>query len=143
MKATENFLRRAANGKLDRNIIKNIHRSHDSCDSCKVHAPKSRRFKLTLGTGDTRLNHRVFVDTMFLKTRPVMHLNDEPTHFSAASFMKTQSATDTWKAILRLWLDAYMGPPDAFYVEQGSAYVSREVKSAITASGITIDEAPI
>lgn len=80
---------------------------------------------------------------MFINNRPVIHLVDEDTHFSLAAFLKSQSASEIWKAILRLWVHAYMGPPDHLAVDQGSAYVSREMKAALKSSGVKIEEDPI
>lgn len=36
-----------------------------------------------------------------------------------------------------------MGPPDFLAIDQGSAYVSREMKASGEASGITLEEALI
>lgn len=143
VKATENLLRRAASSELDKGTNDAMIKVHESCATCKKFSPKPRRFKLTLGTEEMRFNNRVYVDTMFIDNQPVIHLVDEATHFSAASFLRSQSASETWKAILRLWIHSYMGPPDFLAVDQGSAYASREFKSTLEASGVRIEEAPI
>lgn len=131
VKSTENILRRAATGHLYKNVMSMMNKIHDSCTTCKKHSPKPRRFKLTLGTEEIRFNHRVFVDTMFITNIPVINLVAEGTHFSAVSLLRSQSAADTWKAILQLWLHTYLGPPDFLSVNEVSAYVSRYMKAAM------------
>lgn len=143
VKTTDSLLHRAASEDMSNEIKIRIRKIHESCRVCKEQASKTRRFKLTIGTEELRFNQRVFVDTMFIDRRPIIHLVDESTHFSAACFLRTQSAKETWKAILRLWVHTYLGPPDHLVVDQGSAYVSREMKAAVEASGIQLKEAPI
>lgn len=143
VKSTEKLLRRASIGQLPKSVITAMEKVNNSCKVCNKHASKPRRFKLTLGTEEIRFNNRVYVDTMFINSRPVIHLVDEGTHFAATCFLRSQSATDTWKAILRLWVHTYLGPPDFLAVDQGSAYVSREMKMAMDASGIRVEEAPV
>lgn len=36
-----------------------------------------------------------------------------------------------------------MGPPDVFEVDKGSGYVSREMKAALEASAVRVEDAPI
>lgn len=80
---------------------------------------------------------------MFLGGRTVILIIDEATHFSAAGFLKSQSAKAVLKAVLHLWTLTYLGPPDYLGIDQGSNYVSEEFRSNAEAQGIIIDEAPI
>ena len=80
---------------------------------------------------------------MFIENRPVIHLVDESTHFTAAAFLTNQSSLEIWKAISRLWINTYIGPPDYLKVDQGSNYISNEMKANLSAAGITLEEAPI
>ena len=115
----------------------------DDCNICRRNQTKPRRFKLTVGTEEFRFNHTVLIDTMYIDSKPVLHLVDESTHYVAACFLKSQSANDIWKAIMRLWILAYMGPPDYLYVDQGSSYISKEMRANAEAAGIELKEAPI
>lgn len=63
------------------------------------------------------INHRVIVDAMFIDGRPVFIPVDESTHLTATAFLRSQSASDIWKAILRLCILVYMGPPEFVKVE--------------------------
>lgn len=42
-----------------------------------------------------------------------------------------------------MWILSYLGPPDLITVDQGSSYVSKEMRSKCEASGIRLLEAPI
>lgn len=80
---------------------------------------------------------------MFLEGRSVLHIVDEATHFAVATFLKTQTTDEIWKAITLLWMHTYMGPPDFLAVDQVSAYVSSKFKANGAAAGISLKEAPI
>lgn len=75
---------------------------------------------------------------MFIDSRPVLQLNDEATHFSAASFLKSQSAKEIWSSIPRLWSNTDMGPPDFLSVDQVSSYISKEMRVNAAVVGITM-----
>lgn len=69
-----------------------------------------RKFRLTVGEEELRFNQRVIVDNMFINNKPIIHMVDESTHFTAASFLRNQSAEKIWKSIRKLWILTYMGP---------------------------------
>ena len=143
VKATFHLLRRATAGKLSNKIKDELHKIQDDCKVCLKHAATPRRFRLTIGTEELRFNQRVVVDTMFIENKPIIHLVDESTHFTAACFLKKQTTEEIWRSIRRLWIMTYMGPPDFLAVDQGSAYISKETKSNMEAAGIILEEAPI
>lgn len=60
------------------------------CRICAELASTPRRFKLTVGSEELRLNHRVQSDTMFLNGSTFIHMVDEATHFYTASFLCIQ-----------------------------------------------------
>ena len=143
VKATHHLLKRANDNILDPKVKEAVTKIASDCKVCLRNSTTPRRFKLTTGTDDFRFNHRVIVDTMYIDGRAVIHIIDECTHFVAAEFLKSQSTEEIWKAITRLWLLTYMGPPDFLAVDQGSGYVSKEMKENVSAQGITLEEAPI
>lgn len=92
---------------------------------------------------ELRFNHRAMFYTMFIEGRPVLHMVDERSHFQAAGFLRMQSTANIWKGIQKLWIFTYLGPPDFLALDQGSAYVSKYMKSIMAAAGISLEEAPI
>lgn len=65
-------------------------------------SPFPRRSKLTVGTENHKLNHRVIFDAMFFESKAFIHMVDYVTHLPAGAFLKSLCAYEIWKAILRL-----------------------------------------
>lgn len=141
--ATERLLKRATGGTLNTQNRRAIEQIATSCRICERNRRAPRRFKLTVGMNEMRFNHTVQVDTMFIHNRPVCHLVDQATHFSAATFLRNQTTKTIWDCISKMWMRVYLGPPDFLSVDQGSSYVSKQMKSNCQAEGITLREAPI
>lgn len=83
---------------------------------------------------------------MFLDGKPVLHMVDESTHYTAAAFLKNQAAAKIWRMIERQWTLVYLGPPDFLAIDQGSSYmsyISREMRENLAASGLVLEEAPV
>ena len=114
-----------------------------SCVTCQTYASKPKRFKITVGTDDLRFNHIVAVDIMYISKKPVLHVVDEATHFSAALFLTKVSSNHVWKAFLKCWSRVYMGPPDHMRVDQGSQFISKEFLDDCEAEGIMVLPAPV
>lgn len=90
--ATHNLLKRASKTPLNTNVRKQLERLAEDCNTCRRNGTSPRRFKLIVGSDDLIFNNKVVVDTMFLDGRAVLHMVDEATHFSAATFLRKQSA---------------------------------------------------
>ena len=56
------------------------------CKKFLKYAQAPRRFRLTIGAEKLRFNHHVAIDTIFINKKPILHMVDEATHFSAACF---------------------------------------------------------
>jgi len=137
------LLKRANPAECDKAVQQAIEDISKSCGTCSKLASKPRRFKLSVGTEDLRFNHILAADLMYLSNKYVLHVVDEATHYSAATFVKSNSSEDTWKALLRCWSRVYLGPPDHLRVDQGSNFISKHFKDCVDAEGITLLEAPI
>lgn len=98
------------------------------CKTCKENDGAPRRLKLTVGSNNLSFNYCVVIYTMFLQLLPVLHLVDEATYFTAASFLPNHTSTEIWRTIFRLFINAYMFPPYFLAVDQGSNYVSKEMR---------------
>ena len=138
-----NLLSRAHPDKLPKEAKDQLRKLTEACVTCSVNASRPRRFKLTVGADDLRFNHIVAVDIMYIHNRPVLHLVDEATHYSAAAFLKSSKSTEVWKTILRCWARVYLGPPDFLRIDQGSNFISKEFLDSADADGISVMSAPI
>lgn len=124
VKATTSLLKRAEGVNLDTKTRRAIQKISAVCKTCQNHAPVPRIFKLTVGISGLRFNHSVQMDTLLIHSKPALHMEDVATHFSAATFLRSQSTRDIWKAVLMNCVYVYAGPPDAIIVDQRSAYIS-------------------
>ncbi len=65
-------------------ILKDI---TSKCELCRRVGNAPRRFKVSMGQENTRINAEVYIYIMYLNGRPVLHLFDTATRFSAACFL--------------------------------------------------------
>ena len=100
-------------------ILKDIGKRCDPCQRIQ-NAPK--RFRVSFGAENVRFNERILLDIMYLEGKPVLHIVDEATRFSAARFLSDVSTKTIWRAILECWGTIYTGLPNRMLVDQGSAF---------------------
>lgn len=89
----ERLLKRADRSSLDKETISALKKIEEDYILCGKIDSYLRRFKLTVRSEELRFNHRVQVDTMFIKCRPVIHMVDETRRFGAVAFLRNQSTT--------------------------------------------------
>lgn len=137
-------LGRAANAcKVDRTIANELKKIKDDCQIYWKTPSAPRTVKFTVGRAELWFNHRVTVDTRFIHDWPVIHIVDEAAQFCAASFLRNQSAKEIRNKIQHMWSLIYLGPPDYFVIDQGTAYKSKGMEEYLEALGACLDEAPI
>ena len=136
-------LRRARPNEVNESTRIAIEQLTKDCDPCSRNAAKPKRFKLTTGSEDSRFNHVVAADIMYIDGKPILHVVDEATHFASATWLRRVTSAEVWEAFTRSWSNVYMGPPDFLKVDQGTQFVSKEFKASVQFSGIELLEAPI
>lgn len=80
---------------------------------------------------------------MFIEGKPILHIVDEATHFTAATWLDNSTSKEIWKSLLQCWTHIYIGPPYFLRVDQCSNFVSKEFKGLTDTAGIKLVEAPI
>ncbi len=83
-------------------------------------APKPFVFRITM-PADIVFNHEIFMDSMWIEKRPhapILHIVDGGTHFSAATFVKSESAIDVWNAFVTCWVVVYDRFPNVLTHDQ-------------------------
>ena len=98
------------------------------CHYCQKYRRSPGRFKWAIKDDDTEFNFRVYIDAMFLDSKPVLQVVDEATAFQAAKFLKSMSAADAWNALRSCWIDVYLGPPAYIVHDPGTNFDSKEFK---------------
>ena len=91
------------------NILKRTHPKDTTCDTLKILEEISaacstcttlsrnpHRFRVTLPKDRCIFNHELAIDLVWLKKKPVLHVVDTHTNFSAAIFLPSKSTKDIW-----------------------------------------------
>ena len=91
-------------------------------DPCQRVQPGPNRFKVTFGGESVKFNEEVVIDIMYLDGKPVLHLVDAETHFSATRFLPDVSTRTVWSTIVQCWSSVYTGLPNKIRVDQGTAF---------------------
>lgn len=73
-----------------------------------------------------------------LDGRTVLHVADKDIKFGAACFLKGESSSDVWEAILVIWVSPYVGYPDCISCDQGPQFQSNEWKNLLHSSRIKL-----
>ena len=59
---------------------------------------------------------------MYIDGRPLLHIVDSATRFSAARFLPKVSTGSLWEAIIMFWSNVYTGLPHCICVDEGSQF---------------------
>lgn len=92
------------------------------CDACQRIQNAPVRFRVSLGSENLQFNEDVFMDIMYLEHKPVLHVVDAATRFSAARFLSDVSTTSVWAAFVECWASVYVGLPNRIRVDRGSCF---------------------
>lgn len=92
------------------------------CDTFQRVQNAPSRFTGSFGAENVRFNERIPLDIVYIDGKPVLHIVDEVTHFSAAQFRSDVSTKTIWATILKFWAPIYTGLPNRMLVNQGSAF---------------------
>ena len=104
-----------------------------------MHEKAPRRFKFTL-KGDHEFNYLVYVDIMYLNSKPTLHVIDLATTFRATRFIKDISTHKVWNALRVCWIDVYLGPLDMVVHNAGKNFTSKEFKQLANSLSIQVKE---
>ena len=112
------------------------------CRSCQMQGKSPGRFKFKLPE-DLDFNHTIYVDIFHLNGKPVLHVIDEATAFSAARFIRDLSTKTVWEALRFCWIDTYLGPPDLIVHDAGTNFTSQEFRQSASSLGISTKCVPV
>ena len=59
---------------------------------------------------------------MYIDSRPVLHVVDEATRFSAAQFLTKVTTVNIWHALTTCWASIYTGMPNVITTDSGSQF---------------------
>lgn len=119
------LMRRADPQQTTSYVLQDLEALSAKCDMCQRNAGEPRRFRVALPHDDIVFNRTVFLDLMFLKSKPVLHIVDMDTKFSAASFLERETTEELWKTFLVQWVLPYIGYPKKVKDDQGQHFTSK------------------
>ena len=130
------LMKRGVPGKTSPRVLHDLEEIESTCDLCQrlSHAP--HRFRVSLPDKDVVFNRTVCMDIMFLEGKPVLHIVDRDTKFSAAAFLKSETTDETWETLMRIWVSVYIGFPETIATDQGTQFQSERWKSLLLMAGI-------
>ena len=120
-----NLLRRASHEKLCKNTKAILEDIRNACHVCEIYSSKPVTFKVRM-PNEILFNREVRLDLMFLKGKPVLHVVDRDTNFSAARFLPSQSSEAIWNTFLYCWVTVYTGYPLNMLTDKGTAFCKSE-----------------
>ena len=82
-----NLLKRARPDEVTAETLRTLEDLSQRCGPCQRIKPAPTRFRVSFGAEEVRFNERVLMDIMYIGSRPVLHVVDEATRFSAARFL--------------------------------------------------------
>lgn len=117
-----NLIKRARPEMATPEILQTIMELSRRCDPCQRIQLAPYRFRVSFGTENIRFNERVLMDVLFLNSKPVLHIVDEGTRFSAARLLPDYSTNTIWKTILECWAAVYTRLPNRMLVDQARCF---------------------
>ena len=117
-----NLLKRAGTEAVDAKTFKQLTDIVARCEPCQRIHNAPVRFRVSMGHENVRFNARAYIDIMYLDGKPVLHIVDEATRFSAARFLTRVSTDSVWEALIMCWSSVYTGLPHNIMVDEGSQF---------------------
>jgi hypothetical protein len=127
------ILRRARPKETDSGTRKILEDITNACRHCQMHQAQPRRFVVSASMTDAEhdfcFGGQVDMDLLWIQPRPVLHVVDHDTGFTAAYFVTGETMEHIWEAFLSCCSLIYDGMPKALLVDQGPYFVSQRWKS--------------
>lgn len=132
-----NLLRKAHPEDTTQETQKKLEEISCSCDPSQRNQARPTLSKVSFGTENILFNEEVVIDIMYLDEKPVLHMLDAQTQFSAARRIADVSTTNIWKCTIQCWIIIYTGTPYKIKVDQGSAFGNNLI-SVVKTSNIDV-----
>lgn len=95
------------------NTLQQLTRRYDVCQRIQI---ASVRFCISLGSENFYFNKNAFMDITYIGHKPVLHVVDAATRFSAACFLLVVTTTFVRAAFVECWASVYVCSPNRIQV---------------------------
>jgi transposase InsO family protein len=109
----------------------------EACSSCAEFSRKPISFSVRT-PDDIIFNQELLLDLMYIGHRPILHIIDRGTRFSAARFLPRADAQTVWTTFVRAWSTLYVGFPESILTDQGSIFLSHTWQGMCRAAEIDL-----
>ena len=133
-----NLLKRTHPEETNEDTRRTLEEIQKACKTCTIMSPQPHRFRVSFPKGPCVFNEELALDLMWLDKKPVLHVVDTNTHFSAAMFLPGKTTADIWNCFLSCWATVYIGHPDRFRVDQESVFTGKEFAQLTAREGIVL-----
>lgn len=131
------LLKQAGDSAAVQTTMKQLEDLSASCDICQRLARAPDRFRVSFPAEKIVFNRLILLDLMYLDGLPVLHVVDNDTLFSAATFLTEGETSEAiWRAYLQCWVTPYVGHPDLMHTDQGPQLISGQWRALLAANGI-------
>ena len=110
------LLKRARPGDTTPETLRTLEELSKRCDPCQRIQNAPNRIHVSFRAENLRFNERLIMDIQYIHKKPILHIVDEATHFSAAPFSR-RSTKAIWEKILNFWGLIYNGLPRKILVD--------------------------
>jgi hypothetical protein len=117
-----------------RDLIEEITKA---CSSCSEYSSRPLHFSVR-SPDDVVFNQELLIDVMYIENRPVLHIVDRGTRFSAARFLAKVDTETVWTTFVRAWSSLYIGFPHSMLTDQGSVFMSRTWRGMCAVADISL-----
>ena len=133
-----NMLKKARSEEATTETLEILQDLSKRCDPFQRIHTAPTRFRVSFGAKNVCFNGRILLDVVTIDGKPVLHVVDEGTHFSAARFVPDVSTNTIWSTILDCWAMIYTGLPNRILVDQGT-YFGDTFKTLGALANISVD----
>lgn len=126
----------------DHELRKELEELEKTCDVClSMKRPYPRpRSCLPLSSN---VNEVVAMDIKFINQKPVLHLIDTFSRFSACCFLRNKSAEAVVEAIFRIWISVIGRPTRSFFTDNGTEFNNETVRDMARMLEVGVKFTPI
>eukprot|EP00170_Pyropia_yezoensis_P001808 contig_7710_g1812 len=137
------ILRRAGDPTVEQGTRALLTELTKHCDICQRLARQPGRFRVTLPPDDVVFNRTVLLDVMYLDRRPLLHIIDKVTLFSAACFLNGETVEAVWQAYLDSWVCRYIGHAEAIHIHAAPQFRSAAWQALAQSAGTRLINAGV
>ena len=107
-------------GLTDKQLLDMIEKVEQSCETCLKYKKPANKSIVSLSLSK-EFNGYVAIDLKFINKKPILHLIDHATRYSAATALCSKNRDEVIAKIFQIWI-SYFGPPKQILSDNGGEF---------------------